>query len=149
MAIAVPGESAKRKHALRQAVLAKMKDAESTERMEADLEKTCGYLEVASCLAMVAMLQGPVWDTDRRHNNPIFSWVDYLLVQAEPHNLIGPSNISIARQALTKLIISNMTLFDSYVNKCYHQNQDVSSVYFQVRYSYSLRLLARSHAGCV
>ena len=122
----------KNKRAMLHAVLSKLKDVDSHEREEAELQKACRYLEVASRLAMVAMLQGPSWDTDRRTNNPIFTWVDYLLVQAESRNLIGPSNISIARQALTKLIISNMSLFNTYVNKCYYGNQDVASVYFQV-----------------
>lgn len=127
------GSYAREKNAMRSAVLAKYKLTDSYAHEEAELDKACRYLEVASRLAMVALLQGPSWEADRDTNNPILNWVDYLLMQAEPRNLIGPSNVSIARQALTKLIISNTSLFDSYVNKCYKGNQGAASVYFQVQ----------------
>lgn len=119
---------------MRQAVLMRLKDQDSCERVEEDLELTCRYLEVASRLAMVAMLEGAPWDADRRTNNPIFTWVDYLLSQPEEKSITGPSNVSIARRALTKLMLSHPSLVDSYINKCYDGNQAVSSIYFQVQH---------------
>jgi len=49
----------------------------------------------------------------------------------DERKLIGPSNLSIARHAPSKLIVANMSLLKSYVEKCYYRNPEISSIYFQ------------------
>eukprot|EP00210_Caulerpa_lentillifera_P001890 g1818.t1 len=113
-------------------VPSRSKDIDSAGKSANEMEKLCKMLEVSSRLAMVSLLQGPPWETDRRTNSPVFTWIDYMLTQDDPQEAFAPSNASIARQALLKMIISNITLLDGCINKSYHANQQIASVYFQV-----------------
>ncbi|CAD7701683.1 unnamed protein product [Ostreobium quekettii] len=119
---------------LKAAVLAKVKDTGSQKEVEDDFALSCSHLEHAARTAMVAMLQGPLFDNDKRlTGTSIGTWIDYLMTSGRPNDVrFGPSKCSIARQALTKLLVSNLFLFDPYVDQCYSANSVVATVYFQV-----------------
>lgn len=77
--------------------------------------------------------QGSLFESDKSLTGPIFTWIGHLLTSGDADmNQLGPTKSSIARQALLKILQSNLSLFDAYVNKCFDDNPEVASVYFQV-----------------
>lgn len=74
-----------------------------------------------------------MFESDKSLTGPIFTWIGHLLESGDTDaNQFGPTKSSIARQALSKILLSNLSLFDAYVNKCYDDNSEVASTYFQV-----------------
>jgi hypothetical protein len=92
----------------------------------------------SSTAAAVALLQGPVFDTDaRRAQGPVLRWIDRLLkapplgiaygaVPAVPKDAVG-------RTALLNLLRSNLEMFSVCVDRCYDRDPRVATASFQVR----------------
>ncbi|GMH33034.1 hypothetical protein BSKO_00868 [Bryopsis sp. KO-2023] len=129
---AIPGQYDQDMDRLRDTVRGRLKDPESRGRVFDELYQSCAHLAHAARMGMVAMLQGPVFDNDKRLSVPISTWIEHLLTSSDKGiNPCGPSKVVIARQALLKLLLSNLVLFDVYVDRCYSRDPEIAAVYFQ------------------
>ncbi|WIA40102.1 hypothetical protein OEZ86_013510 [Tetradesmus obliquus] len=112
-------------------------DSDTRESLRQELVQSAELLDQAARLAMAAMLQGPVFDSDaRRTAGPVLTWIDRLL-QAPPLGISAgripavPKD-AVGRSALFQLLRSNLDMFPVCVDRCYYRDPRIAATSFQV-----------------
>eukprot|EP00775_Hariotina_reticulata_P013221 gene13221-13351_t len=115
-------------------------DTDTRESLRQELTQAAELLDQASRMAMAAVLQGAVFDTDaKRAEGPVLSWINRMMTSSDQVSGTGSTGLvpgvprdSIGRTALFKLLSSNLDMFGVCVDRCYHSDSRIATGTFQV-----------------
>eukprot|EP00873_Tetraselmis_striata_P016178 jgi/Tetstr1/436442/TSEL_025271.t1 len=131
-----------------QAVLSKLKDAETMKNVRTDMVEQCEGLQTAALCARAALLAGESLDGDSRLQGNVGNWVHSMFSSKTQSASVGPSLQQVAHIALLNLLKTNLDLLPAVIDRCYLKDAGVSNFYFHVMaevYTREAKLHAATH----